>query len=114
MEYTSHNDDRSFGRYPDGSDGLHILYRPTPATTNLFSTNNEFEAIDTLTGYQLDDVKTSIENINNDYAEIVNVTYYNLSGNEVGCSIDNLPSGTYIRRILFDNNKTVTEKIYKK
>ena len=52
--------------------------------------------------------------IKNDYAEIVNVTYYNLSGNEVGGSIDNLPSGTYIRRILFDNNKTVTEKIYKK
>ncbi len=114
IEYTSHDDDRSFGRYPDGSDKLHIIYRPTPATTNLFSTNNEFETIDTLTGYQLDDVKTSIENIKDEPAEIVNVTYYNILGNEVGSNIDNLPSGTYIRKTLFDNNKTVTEKIYKK
>lgn len=114
IEYIPHDDDRSFGRYPDGSDKLHTIYHPTPATTNLFSSFNEFETVDTLTGYQLDDVRTSINAANVEQAEIVSVTYYNLSGKEVGNSIDHQPSGIYIRRTLYDNNQVATEKIYKK
>ncbi len=40
LAYTLHGSDRSFGRYPDGSDSLYVMNRPSFATSNLFSIYN--------------------------------------------------------------------------
>ena len=113
IEYTAHGDDRSFGRYPDGSDKLHELYRPTPGSINLYSSNNTFLRYDTITGYHLNDVKTSICSTEDEFAEIVETKYYNLSGQFIGNAYDNLPQGIYVRRTIYDNNSVKSEKIIK-
>ncbi|MBE6303528.1 MAG: hypothetical protein E7089_06300 [Bacteroidales bacterium] len=114
IEYRSHNDDRSFGRYPNGSDKLHVLHHPTPCFTNLYSSYNTLICNDTITGYQINEVITDIMNVDEEVAEVVEVKYYNLSGLYVGNIFEELPQGIYIRRILFDNNKVKSEKIIKR
>lgn len=37
LTYTPHTDDHTFGRYPDGSDSLFIMYRTSLAASNIFS-----------------------------------------------------------------------------
>lgn len=111
--YTPHDNDRSFGRYPDGSNKLHLLHRPTPAGTNLYSSYNKFVANDTVTGYHIDE-KTSIAHPIIDGRTAIRTTYYNLAGHEVKLTYDELPAGIYIRRIVYDNNDVESEKILKR
>ncbi len=109
LVYSSHPDDRTFGRYPDGGERLYIIHRPTPALVNLYSSNNRFVAVDTVTGYHLSDV-TSIASIEAD-AAVVSERYYNLKGVEV--SGDELPRGVYIRRTLYEDGRVVSRKFVK-
>ena len=110
LVYTSHPDDRTFGRYPDGGERLHIMHRPTPGSTNLYSSYNRFVANDTVTGYHLDDV-TSIATVDED-AAIVSERYYSLNGVEM--NPDELSAGIYIRRTLYSNGRVVSRKIIRK
>ena len=112
--YTPHNDDKSFGRYPDGSDQLHVIHTPTPGCTNLYSSNNIFVATDTITGYQIEKNITSIKVTNDTAKEIISVKYYTLKGIEAGSSFDELIQGIYIRRTTYANGSIKTEKINKK
>ena len=93
--YTSHGDDRTFGRFPDGGNKLYELYRPTPGCTNLCNSNNRFVALDTVTGYHIKDAITSVQNVVED-AEILSVEYYSSNGTLVGDSYDEIPAGVYI------------------
>ena len=111
--YTSHCDDRTFGRFPDGGNKLYELYRPTPGCTNLCNSNNRFVALDTVTGYHIKDAITSVSNVVED-AEILSVEYYSSNGTLVGDSYDELPTGVYICRTRYTNGKTITCKQYKK
>ena len=112
LVYTPHSDDESFGRYPDGSDKLHLLHRPSPGTTNLYSSFNRFLTNDTITGYQIDEIKTGFERIEEGNAEIVEVKYYSLAGLFVGNSLEEHPAGIYVRHTTFDNNNVKVEKIF--
>jgi hypothetical protein len=112
LVYTPHADDESFGRQPDGSDRLHLLHRPSPATTNLYSSFNIFQTIDTVTGYQIDEIKTSIRRIEEGNAEVVEVKYYSLAGLFVGNSLEELTIGIYVRHTTFSNNNVKVEKIF--
>lgn len=112
--YTSHNDDRSFGRYPNGSDKLYELYRPTPGSTNLYSSYNSFICNDTVTGYHINEIITDIKDVPEEFMEIVDVKYYNLSGQFVGSDLDELSQGVYIRRTVYSNNKVKSEKILRR
>ena len=111
--FTPHDDDRSFGRYPDGSDKLHLMHRPTPRTTNLYSSYNKFVANDTVTGYQINET-TSINSIITGNRTAIKTTYYKLSGEEINATFDELPTGIYIRRTIYDNCDVESEKIYKR
>lgn len=113
LVYTPHGDDRTFGRFPDGSNKLYVINRPTPGSTNLYSSNNQFVANDTVTGYHINEINTSIETIDKG-TEIISTTYYNSNGTIAGYSYDELPSGLYIRRIHYSNGKATSHKIYKK
>lgn len=112
LVYTPHADDESFGRQPDGSDRLHLLHRPSPATTNLYSSFNIFQTIDTVTGYQIDEIKTSIKRIEEGSSEVVEVKYYSLAGLFVGNSLEELTTGIYVRHTTFSNNNVKVEKIF--
>ena len=114
LVYSAHKDDRSFGRYPNGSDKLHELHHPTPGSTNLFSSYNTFICYDTITGYQIDEVMTNIKCADEEVAEIIEVKYYNLSGQYVGNNLDELPQNVYIRRAHYSNNKIKVDKIFQK
>ncbi len=111
--FTPHDDDRSFGRYPDGSDKLHLMHRPTPRTTNLYSSYNKFVANDTVTGYQINET-TSINSIITGNRTAIKTTYYKLSGEEINATFDELLTGIYIRRTIYDNCDVESEKIYKR
>ena len=111
--YSAHNDDKSFGRYPDGSDKLHVMHIPTPGSTNLYSSYNTFIGYDTVTGYHIEDIKTEIKNIREEAVEFVEVKYYNLSGVCVGSVLSDLPQGLYIRRTVFNDGNVRSEKIVK-
>ena len=113
LVYTPHGDDRTFGRFPDGSDKLYELNRPTPGCTNLYSSNNRFVAQDTVTGYHIDDINTSIDRVEDD-AEILSVTYYNANGTVAAGSYEELPAGVYVCRTLYSNGRVKTHKQYKK
>ena len=110
LVYTSHPDDRTFGRYPDGGERLYIMHRPTPGSTNLYSSYNKFVVSDTVTGYHLSDV-TSIASVE-EGAVVISEKYYNLEGKEV--SYDELPCGVYIRRTLYEDGRVVSGKFIKK
>jgi hypothetical protein len=114
LVYSAHKDDRSFGRYPNGSDKLHELHHPTPGRTNLYSSYNTFICYDTITGYQIDEVMTNIKSADEEVAEIIEVKYYNLSGQYVGNNLEELPQNVYIRRTHYSNNKIKIEKILQK
>jgi hypothetical protein len=86
------------------------MHRPTPGSTNLYSSYNKFVVSDTVTGYQLDDV-TSIASVEED-AVVISEKYYNLKGKEV--SYDELPCGVYIRRTLYEDGRVVSGKFMKK
>lgn len=111
--YTPHDNDRSFGRYPDGSNKLHLLHRPTPANTNLYSSYNRFVANDTVTGYHINE-KTSITTPVTEGRTVIKTTYYNLAGQEMKLTYDELPAGIYIRRTIYDNHDVESEKILKR
>lgn len=112
--YTSHKDDRSFGRYPNGGDKLYELYRPTPGNTNLYSSYNSFICNDTVTGYHINETITDIKDTTEEIADVVDVKYYNLSGQFVGNNQDELSQGVYIRRTIYSNNKVKSEKILRR
>ena len=114
IEYSSHKDDNSFGRYPNGSKKLYTLHCPTPGATNLYSSFNTFLCNDTLTGYHINEIITEIKDINDELVDIVEVKYYNLSGQYVGSDEEELSQGIYIRRTIFSNNKVKSEKILRK
>ncbi len=109
--YSPHKDDESFGRYPNGSNNLYNLHHPTPGYTNLYSSYNNFVTIDTVTGYHINEINTGIEGTDDNIAEIVEVKYYNISGQFVGNNLNDLPKGVYIRRIIFENNSVKSEKV---
>ena len=104
--YSSHPDDRTFGRYPDGGEKLYVMHRPTPASVNLYSSYNRFVTLDTVTGYHLSDV-TSIEPIEED-ATVVSEKFYNLKGVEV--PFEELSRGVYIHRILYKDGSVKSRK----
>ena len=110
--YASHDDDRTFGRFPDGSDKLYVMNRPTPGSTNLYSSNNRFVTNDTVTGYHINEIKTTLETVEAE-AEIISTTYYNPNGTAAGDSYEELKPGLYICRTQYSNGKTVSYKIYK-
>ncbi len=111
--YTPHNEDKSFGRYPDGSDKLHIINTPTPGNTNLYSSNNTFVANDTVTGYQIEDIITSVVENPHTTKNILSVTYYNLKGVEISNNFNELLRGIFIRRTIYDDGSVKSEKIIK-
>ena len=113
LEYGPHGDDRTFARFPDGADKLYVMNRPTPGSTNLYSSFNQFVTNDTLTGYHIDDTKTSVKQIETD-AEVLSVTYYDINGVEQGASYDELPSGIYVRHTRHMNGAVRICKILKK
>ena len=91
---------------------MHLLHRPSPATTNLYSSFNIFQTIDTVTGYQSDEIKTSIKRIEEGSAEVVEVKYYSLAGLFVGNSLEELTTGIYVRHTTFSNKNVKVEKIF--
>ncbi|MBR5150594.1 MAG: hypothetical protein IKW61_04775, partial [Bacteroidaceae bacterium] len=82
-------------------------------STNLYSSFNQFVANDTLTGYHIDDTKTSVKQIETD-AEVLSVTYYDTNGVEQGASYDDLPAGIYVRHTRYMNGAVQTCKILKR
>ncbi len=114
IEYSSHNDDNSFGRYPDGSNKLYTLHCPTPSRINLYTSYNTFHCDDTLTGYHIKEIVTEIKSVDEESADVIEVKYYNLSGLFVGSEFDDLQQGIYIRRTVLSNGNVRSEKIIKK
>ena len=110
MDYSSHADDRTFGRYPDGGERLYVIHRPTPGSTNLFSSYNRFVVNDTVTGYQMSDVTSIDTPVECDV--VVAEKYYNLKGVEVHA--DDLPVGLYIRWTKYVDGRVVTRKYIKR
>ena len=112
--YSAHNDDKSFGRYPDGSDKLHVMHIPTPGNTNLYSSYNTFVTNDTVTGYHIEDIITSVAKNLEETKEVISVTYYNLKGVETSKNFNELTNGIFIRRTIYDDGSVESEKIIKK
>ena len=114
IEYTPHNEEKSFGRYPDGNNQLYVMHTPTPGCTNLYSSNNIFVITDTITGYQADNNTTSIEKPEKETKEVISTNYYNLKGMEAGNNFEELTKGIYIRRTTYADGSIKSEKINKK
>ena len=114
IEFTPHNDDQSFGRYPNGSDKLYLLRCPTPASTNLYTSFNMFVMNDTVASYDPQFTVTGIDDTKESDTTIIDVKYYSLSGKFAGNNLNDLQKGVYIRRATYDNNHVKAEKIIKK
>ena len=108
--YTPHNDDKSFGRYPDGSDKLHVLHTPTPCGTNTYSSHNSFITNDTVTGYQIEEKLTEIKSTAETSKKIVSIKYYNTKGVEINNIIDENSEKIVIRRTIYSDGTTKSEK----
>ena len=125
LTYTPHTSVNTFGRYPDGSDSLYIMNRPTLLASNFFSPYSisiynpditGLEEIGTETGlnetgitfyYNVPSAELIVE-MQQEYSQDQLLILYNLPGQPVGkyripayrnsytFSLDDLPTGYYI------------------
>lgn len=83
LRYNAHDEEMSYGRYPDGSDNVYLMNMPTAGKSNLLCTSDTVMFKDNVPTYDVGIEAIEWSTINNQQPTDDNATY-NLAGQQVG------------------------------